>query len=68
MSHGRQPEILVTAWGETKSIADWAADERCPVSKNTLRQRLAAGWHPQRAVGQRPTEINGAPRKPRPDR
>jgi hypothetical protein len=62
----KEPRILLTVWGETKSIAGWAEDERCPVSKNTLRQRVAAGWGHERAVSLPPVELNGFPRWPRP--
>ncbi len=49
-SHGRRPIHLVTALGETKSIADWAQDSRCSVKAGTLWQRLKKGVAPELAV------------------
>lgn len=49
----RQP-VRLTAWGETKSAAEWADDDRCPVTEDALRQRVAAGWDVQRAVERPP--------------
>jgi hypothetical protein len=40
----------VTAFGETKCTAAWADDPRCAVSYDTLKQRLAADWEPERAL------------------
>lgn len=34
----------LTAWGETKSMSDWARDPRCRVSYFTLRSRTTRGW------------------------
>lgn len=42
--------VLVTAWGVTKCVADWVTDPRCSVSRQGLRKRLAAGWPPERAI------------------
>lgn len=42
---------LVTAFGETKCLAEWAEDERCSVHRNTIRMRLSQyGWAPERAI------------------
>jgi len=35
--------ILVTGWGETKSVAEWARDPRCRISPTGLLQRIKAG-------------------------
>jgi hypothetical protein len=40
----------VTAFGETKSIAEWAEDSRCAVRYGTLVGRLAKGWSPEDAI------------------
>lgn len=34
------PARHITAWDETKSISEWAADPRCAVSRSTLSSRL----------------------------
>lgn len=41
---------LIEAFGERKSLTAWADDPRCPVSRETLRTRLAMGWPPERAI------------------
>jgi len=41
---------LLTAFGETKSMADWARDPRCTVAYYSLRTRLRYGWSPEDAV------------------
>lgn len=40
----------ITAFGETKLMADWARDKRCAVGYFRLRDRLYAGWPPERAL------------------
>jgi hypothetical protein len=40
----------VEAFGERKSIAAWARDERCTVSESTLRQRFKPGADAERAI------------------
>lgn len=46
----RAPHQL-TAWGETKTYAEWLLDSRCPlVYVSTLTGRLGRGWAPERAV------------------
>ena len=48
---GRPMKWLLTAWGETKSMYEWAQDERCLVCYETLKFRVKYGWSAQRAVG-----------------
>lgn len=46
----RKPHQL-TAWGETKTYAEWLLDDRCPLFYvSTLTGRLGRGWTPERAV------------------
>ena len=40
----------ILAWGETKSLSGWAQDDRCAVSRNTLKRRLSAGMLPELAI------------------
>jgi hypothetical protein len=35
---------MLSAFGETKAVADWAEDPRCAVMLGTLRKRLREGW------------------------
>lgn len=46
--------ISVLAFGETKTLSEWSADERCSVSRLTLRDRLRRGWDPEIAVSAPP--------------
>lgn len=41
----------VTAFGETKCIADWVDDPRCSIAYKALVQRLARGVNPDVAIG-----------------
>lgn len=41
---------MLGVFGEIKSMADWAEDERCAVSYATLESRLRLGWAVQDAL------------------
>ena len=42
---------MLTAFGETKSMRDWADDPRCVVSYNVLNRRISSlGWDHVRAI------------------
>lgn len=41
---------LLTAFGETKTTAEWADDPRCSVKSSGLRCRLARGWPVEEAI------------------
>lgn len=60
----------VTAFGESKTIADWAKDPRCTVTANALAVRLMRGWHPEAAIAGRQAKSNTReavrPKKPNP--
>jgi hypothetical protein len=40
----------VTCFGETKSLASWAEDDRCLVKYATVQARLNKGWEPEKAL------------------
>lgn len=42
--------VIVSAFGEQKSLSRWERDSRCKVSKNTIRRRIAAGVEPETAI------------------
>ena len=42
--------VAISAFGETKTIADWAEDSRCMVNSVTLRSRLSRGTPPETAI------------------
>ncbi|MFE2911386.1 hypothetical protein [Kitasatospora indigofera] len=39
-----------TAFGETKTLSEWARDPRCVVPLRSLRRRLVLGWRPEKAI------------------
>jgi hypothetical protein len=41
---------LVTAFGETRCLTDWASDPRCRVSRTSLGERIRAGWDHESAI------------------
>lgn len=43
---------LVRAFGEAKTVADWAVDPRCKVGRHTLWARLKNDWEPERAIAE----------------
>ena len=47
--NGRK-SVSVTAFGETKSIAEWAEDPRCMVTYAVLKSRIGQGMDPEKAL------------------
>jgi hypothetical protein len=48
-----RPPILIVAWGEEKTVMDWAKDPRAKVSANSIRYRIHSGCCPEGAISQR---------------
>jgi hypothetical protein len=42
--------MAISAFGERKTAAKWADDDRCVVSKGVLERRVYDGWDPERAI------------------
>ena len=42
--------VLISAFGETKNISDWARDSRCTVTRKALCYRFAQGWEAHHAI------------------
>lgn len=43
--------VIITAWGETKTATEWANDKRCNVNSRTLLGRFKKGrWKPEEAI------------------
>ena len=43
--------VFLTAFGETKSIQEWARDSRCNVARNTITNRIyTLKWEHERAI------------------
>jgi len=53
---------LVSAFGEEKSVADWARDPRASVSALTIAARVHRGWDHEEAIT---TTVHGKVRPPR---
>lgn len=51
--------VMVDAFGERKSLMEWAEDDRCKMSYHALRMRLKAGWPPERAITERHRSVGG---------
>ena len=54
-------KVLITAFGESKSVYAWARDPRCVVSVNTLKARLADGWTLEAALSTPPRRRGQTP-------
>lgn len=51
---------LITAWGETKPLAEWVDDARCSVARETVAKRIDSyGWTAEDAIS---TSVRGRPR------
>lgn len=49
-ANNRRSNRLEWAFGEQKTVAEWARDRRCVVRENTLRNRLHLGWSMATAI------------------
>jgi hypothetical protein len=51
--------ILVTAFGETKTLSEWSKDNRCCVNERIISHRVRRfGWHPEKAITTPSLETN----------
>lgn len=44
----------IKAFGENKTLSQWADDKRCNVPYNALQKRLRLGWDPEEAISAKP--------------
>ncbi len=51
--------VTLTAFGESKTIADWAEDDRCTVTYGAIRYRLKKGWPQEQAIATPRTQKGG---------
>lgn len=49
-ARNRSNNRLITAFGETKTLIEWAEDERCVVAYGTLKNRVRKGWDGERLI------------------
>jgi hypothetical protein len=47
---GRPAWKMIEAFGESKPVAEWAADPRARVGKGTIQSRIAHGWDAEKAI------------------
>lgn len=50
LPEGCTPETALEAFGEIRSYAQWAKDERCTVGLDALKKRVANGMSPEEAI------------------
>lgn len=49
-NRNRRDNVFVNAFEESKTIAEWAEDERCQVKYSHLWSRLCRNWAPEQAI------------------
>lgn len=49
-NNNRRNNIKVMAFGEIKTISEWADDPRCNIKRKSLERRLYRGWDPELAI------------------
>lgn len=45
-----RPSLVVEAWGEKKTLAQWARDPRARVRTDVMKSRLDQGYTPEEAI------------------
>ena len=53
-ANNKRCNVVLTAFGETKTAAQWARDRRCAVDGKVLRSRIASGWNHEDAITANP--------------
>lgn len=56
-NNNRRSNVHIYAFGEQKTIADWARDVRCIVSYDVLQNRIKKGWQAEAALT---TKVRGS--------
>ncbi len=52
-NRNKDNNVLLTAWGETKCLADWNKDHRCVVAFNSVKYRMnKKGWSAEMAMSE----------------
>lgn len=49
-ANNKSTNRLITAFGETKTLAEWSRDSRCVICYNALKQRINYKWEPEKAI------------------
>ncbi len=58
-ANNTRKNVVLTAFGETKTVAQWSEDPRCPVSAGTLYARIETGWDDVSALTKRRAQEYG---------
>ena len=53
-AHNKRNNVLITAWGETKVLAEWARDPRAVVIQVNISRRIKQGASPEEAISYPP--------------
>lgn len=56
-ANNKRNSRIVEAFGETKTVAQWAKDSRCNITVQTLHKRLDANWNVETAITEPPLKI-----------
>lgn len=54
-ANNRSATVMLSAFGEVKSMAEWLSDSRCLVCRGTLYSRLRCGWDTEEAMSAQPS-------------
>ena len=61
-ANNKRTNVVIEAFGEEKTLAQWTKDPRCAVCYSTLQQRITKWfWEPERAISTPPTQTAGSP-------
>jgi hypothetical protein len=58
-ANNKSNNVRVVAWGESKTLGEWASDSRCAVSYPTLWARIKNGSEPEWAISTPPLHGGG---------
>jgi len=64
-ANNKSNNFNITAFGETKTLAQWSEDDRCKVAVRTLWKRLSMGWDAEESISSR---ANQSGRKYKPNK
>lgn len=53
-NNNKSNNTYLIAFGEQKTLSQWADDKRCRVEYATLQKRLRLGWDPEEAISAKP--------------
>lgn len=48
--NNKRSNVFIEAFGDSKTLAEWARDERCNCSAENISYRIKRGWIPEKAI------------------